>query len=192
MTKTVSEIMQQEKYMTLTESVQVTKALIKIIGKMHEAGCFVPVLFPEKIQIQEEKGEHRLIVDRSSFYSLYILPEQSDFEYQITAVGFISPEVALKDYSRIGKQSDYYSVVALFYYCLTGRKISRFQMFRSGIPDISDAIDRNNMSGKTVKLLYRIFKRGLSPGLEKRYQSLKELETDILCLEKCMEDEKEK
>ena len=105
MTKTVSEIMQQEKYMTLTESVQVIKALIKIIGKMHEAGCFVPVLFPDKIQIQEEKGEHRLIVDRSNFYSLYILPEQSDFEYQIAAVGFISPEVALKDYSRMDDSS---------------------------------------------------------------------------------------
>ncbi len=191
MTKTVSEIMQQEKYMTLTESVQVIKALIKIIGKMHEAGCFVPVLFPDKIQIQEEKGEHRLIVDRSSFYSLYILPEQSDFEYQIAAVGFISPEVALKDYSRIGKQSDYYSVVALFYYCLTGRKISRFQMFRSGIPDFADVISRNNMSKNAVKILYRIFKKGLSPGLEKRYQSLEQLEKDVLCFEECVEADKE-
>lgn len=191
MTKTISEIMEQEKYMTLTESVQLTKALIEIIGEMHEAGYFVPVLFPDKIQIQKEKGEYRLTVDRSSFYSRYILPEQSDFGYQIAAVGFISPEIALKDYSRIGEQSDYYSVVALFYYCLTGRKISRFQMFRSGIPDFADVIRRNNMSENAVKILYRIFKKGLSPGLEKRYQSLEQLEKDILCFEKCVEADKE-
>ncbi len=190
MMKTVSQIMQQEKYMTLTDSVQVTKELMKIIGEMHEAGYFVLILLPDKIQIREERGGRRLTVDRSSIYKLYIPPNQSELEYQAAAVGFISPEIALKDYSRIGKQSDYYAVAALFYYCLTGRRISRFQMFRSGIPDIADVICRNSMSETAIKALYRILKKGLSPGLEKRYQSLKQLENDILCLEKCVEDEK--
>lgn len=169
MSETVSQVTQKRKYMTMSESIQVMKKLLEITGEMHEAGALL--IIPENIQM---------------------LPDEIAMKYKRSFVGFRAPEVAVMDYSRIGKQSDYYSIVAIFYYCLTGRTISRFQMFRTDIPDISDVICRNKMSENTTKILYRILKKGLAHGLRNRYQSLEQMEEDLEELEKCMEEEKGK
>lgn len=106
-------------------------------------------------------------------------------EQYMLKTGFRPPEVAMGYEERIGKQSDYYFAAAVFYYCLTGKKITRLQMFRSGIPDISGAICQNSMKDDAVGILYRILKKGLAPVLRNRYQSLEQMEEDFAKLEMC-------
>lgn len=185
MSKTISEIIQKKNCMTWSESVQVMRKLLEITEEAHARGNLPLVLFPDNILVQETEGGYRLAVDTGDPYRRQTANDRA------TSVGFRPPEMAVMDHQKIGKQSDYYSITAVFYYCLTGRKLSRLQMFRSGIPDIADAIDRNKMNENAIKILYRILKKGLSPGLRNRYQSLKQMEEDLAELEKCMAEEKE-
>ena len=106
-------------------------------------------------------------------------------------VWFQPPEVAVMDPARIGKQSDYYFITAVFYYCLTGKKLSRYERFCLGVPDLSDVIARNHMDERTAKLLCGIFRKGLAHGLKNRYQSLQQLQEDFDDLEKCIREKKQ-
>ena len=99
-------------------------------------------------------------------------------------VWFQPPEVAVMDPARIGKQSDYYFITAVFYYCLTGKKLSRYERFCLGVPDLSDVIARNHMDERKAKLLCGIFRKGLAHGLKNRYQSLQQLQEDFDNLER--------
>ena len=100
-------------------------------------------------------------------------------EGPISSAGFRPPEVAVMDDTRIGRQSDYYFIVAVFYYCLTGKQRSRFQMFCFEPPNLSGVIRSNGLDLEASQLLYEIFKKGLAYQVKKRYQSLKELQKDV-------------
>ena len=191
MSKTISEIIQKKNCMTWSESVQVMRKLLEITEEAHARGNLLLALFPDNMVVQETEGGYRLAVDTGDPYRRQTAQGRTDPEHRAASVGFRPPEIAVMDHKKIGKQSDYYSITAVFYYCLTGRKLSRLQMFRSGIPDIADAIDRNKMNENAVKILYRILKKGLLSGLRSRYQSLKQMEEDLAELEKCMAEEKE-
>lgn len=189
MSKTLDQIVTEKGCMTMSESIQVAKKLLELADKTHETGDRILMLSPERIRIPESAGECQLLMDPETTGRQENHSNENTANDHITAtgaVGFRAPEIAIPDPERIGKQSDYYSITAIFYYCLTGRKISRFQMFRSGIPDISDVIFRNQMDTHTVQLLLRILKKGLAPGLKKRYQSSAQMRKDLLALEEAV------
>lgn len=196
MKQTLSQLVHEKKHMTISDSIQITKKLLKITEEVHKANTNVLVLFPDNIEIENnisESGEYLLHVKIEDMdkqeQTLSDVDERNTAVYQsasVETVGFRAPELAVTDFSRIGKQTDYYSITAIFYYCLTGKKISRFQMFCSGIPDISDIIYRNCMNEHAFRILYRILKKGLAPTLKNRYQSVKQLENDLIKLEKCL------
>ena len=191
MSKTLDQIVTEKGCMTMSESIQVAKKLLELADKAHETGDRILMLSPERIRIPESAGECQLLINSENAARQDSCSNESTSNDHITAagaVGFRAPEIAVTDPERIGKQSDYYSITAIFYYCLTGKKISRFQMFRSGIPDISDVILRNQMDTHTIQPLLRILKKGLAPGLKKRYQSSAQMRKDLLELEKAMRE----
>lgn len=147
----LEQIMRSEKGMSLSESVEFVRGLLKQMEEIQKTG------------------------------HLYL-------EQYLLKTGFRPPEVAMGYEERIGKQSDYYFAVAVFYYCLTGRKITRLQMFRSSIPDITGVICQNSMKDDAVSILYKILKKGLAPVLRNRYQSLEQMKEDFAELESVMEN----
>lgn len=170
MPETMSPTIQKSECMTVSECIQVMKKLLEITGEMHERGNLLT----------------------ATLENMQILTDKENLKNSVSYVGFRAPEVAVMDHTRIGKQSDYYAITAIFYYCLTGRTISRLQMFSTGIPDVSDVIYQNKMSENTSKILCQILKKGLAHGLRNRYQSLKQMEEDLEKLEKCMKEEEGK
>ena len=180
MREKLSQLIQENTHMTIAESIQITKELLKIAEKMHKTVPGILVLFPDNIWIEKTMGEYQLFLDTNRIE----LTAATDSITAAKTIGFRAPELAVTDHTRIGKQTDYYSITAIFYYCLTGKKISRFQMFYSGIPNISDVIYRNCMDKRAVQLLYQILKKGLAPTLKNRYQSGKQMENDLIKLEK--------
>ena len=170
MPETMSPIIQKSECMTVSESIQFMKKLLEITGEMHERGKLL----------------------NATLENMQILPGKENLKNSVLYVGFRAPEAAVMDHTRIGKQSDYYAITAIFYYCLTGRTISRLQMFSTGIPDVSDVIYRNKISENTSRILCKILKKGLVHGLRDRYQSLKQMKEDLEKLEKCIKEEEER
>ena len=193
MAKTLSQIVKKRNCLTLSESIQITKKLLKMTEKIHTQEANILVLFPDNIQVENVDGEYQLQIgtddmdDTNTQKKNSNNPDDQIVNYQIAAIesiGFRAPELAVTDITRIGKQTDYYSITAIFYYCITGKKISRFQMFYSGVPDISEVIYRNCMDKRAAQLLYQILKKGLAPTLKNRYQSGKQMENDLIKLQK--------
>ena len=190
MAKTLSQIVKKRNFLTLSESIQITKKLLKMTEKMHTQEVNILVLFPDNILVENVDGEYQLQIGTDDTSTQKKKSNDLDDQiknYQIAAIesiGFRAPELAVTDLTRIGKQTDYYSITAIFYYCLTGKKISRFQMFYSGVPDISEVIYRNCMDKRAAQLLYQILKKGLAPTLNKRYQSGTEMRDDLIKLQK--------
>lgn len=190
MAKTLSQIVKKRNCLTLSESIQITKKLLKMTEKMHTQEVNILVLFPDNIQVENVDGEYQLQIGTDDTNTQKKKSNDLDDQivnYQIAAIesiGFRAPELAVTDLTRIGKQTDYYSIVAIFYYCLTGKKLSHFQMFYSGVPDISEVICRNCMDKQASLQLYKILKKGLAPTLKKRYQSGTEMRDDLIKLQK--------
>ncbi len=190
MAKTLSQIVKKRNCLTLSESIQITKKLLKMTEKMHTREANILVLFPDNILVENVDGEYQLQIgtdDTNTQKKKSNDPDDQIVNYQIAAIesiGFRAPELAVTDLTRIGKQTDYYSITAIFYYCLTGKKLSHFQMFYSGVPDISEVICRNCMDKQASLQLYKILKKGLAPTLNKRYQSGTEMRDDLIKLQK--------
>ena len=190
MAKTLSQIVKKRNCLTLSESIQITKKLLKMTEKMHTREANILVLFPDNILVENVDGEYQLQIgtdDTNTQKKKSNNPDEQIKNYQIAAIesiGFRAPELAVTDLTRIGKQTDYYSITAIFYYCLTGKKLSHFQMFYSGVPDISEVIYRNCMDEQASLQLYKILKKGLAPTLKKRYQSGIEMRDDLIKLQK--------
>lgn len=186
MTEDMGQYIQRKKYLSVEESIQVVYKLIKIIQEIHETENILLCLYPDNIWIQAEDGEYLLTVKDRDLYSQKPSQRIMNTDSLITSVGFRAPELAVMDPMRIGKQTDYYSVAALFYYCLTGKGRSRLQMFHFEFSDIGEVIARNHMDENAGKILYRIMKKGLAYGLRSRYRTLQEMVEDLEKLEKCM------
>ena len=190
MKKKLSQLVQERKQIAISESIQIVKALLERTEEMHKTEQHILVLLPDHILVEKVAGEYQLLFDTGNRKTQNLFSTDSTRKiatYQtaeIESIGFRAPELAVTDLTRIGKQTDYYSITAIFYYCLTGKKISRFQMFYSGVPDISEVIYRNCMDKRAAQLLYQILKKGLAPTLNKRYQSGTEMRDDLIKLQK--------
>lgn len=193
MKKRLSQLVQERKQIAISESIQIVKALLERTEEMHKTEQHILVLLPDYILVEKVAGEYQLLFDTGNRKTQNLFSADSTEKiatiatYQtaaIESIGFRAPELAVTDPTRIGKQTDYYSIAAIFYYCLTGKKVSRFQMFYSGVPDISEVIYRNCMDKQASLLLYKILKKGLAPALKNRYQSEKQMRDDLIKLQK--------
>lgn len=190
MKKKLSQLVQERKQIAISESIQIVKVLLERTEEMHKTEQHILVLLPDHILVEKVAGEYQLLFDTGNRKTQNLFSTDSTRKiatYQtaaIESIGFRAPELAVTDLTRIGKQTDYYSITAIFYYCLTGKKLSHFQMFYSGVPDISEVIYRNCMDKQASLQLYKILKKGLAPTLKKRYQSGTEMRDDLIKLQK--------
>ena len=98
------------------------KSLSIIIGKYHQNGYLHLDIKPENVLILPETGEHILLFDFDSMISFEDLKKNARLILSYSD-GFSAPEQFQGRVDKIGAHTDIYSIGAVFFYKLFGRKV---------------------------------------------------------------------
>lgn len=126
--------------------------------------------------VGEGERERVMLIDFNSVHSIADLKNGAAVYYS-TKPGYTPPEVQSGAMDSIGRATDLYSVLAVFYRCLMGKPISMLQMIRATPPDASRSPLLQDAPETVRSLVKQIFQRGLHALPEKRYQTADELRT---------------
>lgn len=120
---TMNEGMDYREYAdaSLRELILHVKSLALLIQKYHKNGYLHLDIKPENILILPETKEHVLLFDFDSVITQKDLVEQGQYRLSFSE-GFSAPEQMQGKINKIGPCSDIYSIGALFYYKLFGKK----------------------------------------------------------------------
>ncbi len=105
----------------LKELFEHIKSLCKIIALYHDKGLLHLDIKPENIMILKETAEHILLFDFDSIISISDLSNRKSINISFSE-GFSAPEQAYGKVKNINTHTDIYSIGALLFYKLFGRK----------------------------------------------------------------------
>lgn len=175
---TLERIIHKEKNTDISELVKRFLHIINALKVFHEFGYLHLDISPDNIIITGSGEEERaFIIDYNSAIDMSHIMD-SDMYLSIKK-GYTAPEVVLGNKRKIGLSSDIYSLIASFYYCMAGKRLSELQMVKRTPPDISNCEGVSNQPETVKELLRNIFTKGLSILPERRYRSLSEVELDF-------------
>ncbi len=166
-------------------SVQVRRiqGALNVLECFHDAGFLHLDISPDNILlIGEGKRERVTLIDYNSVHTLEEIRTERSVYYSAKE-GYTAPEIRAGRTAEIGFHSDLYALTAVFYTCLTGKRLSAVQMIRSSIPDVSEAECLRGCPDTVVSMVRKILKRGLSSVLRRRYQSAERMREDLEELE---------
>ncbi|HBN56475.1 MAG TPA: serine/threonine protein kinase [Lachnospiraceae bacterium] len=106
---------------SLKELFEHIRSLAELIGKYHENGYLHLDIKPENIFVIPETEEHILLFDFDSVAAMEKLKENACCRIPFSE-GFSAPELMLGQLARIGYHTDIYSVGAVAFYKIFGRK----------------------------------------------------------------------
>ncbi len=106
---------------SLKELFEHVKSLAGLIKKYHQNGYLHLDIKPENILILPETKEHVLLFDFDSMVLVSELTEMDGFHLSFSD-GFSAPEQVNGEVGKIGRQTDIYSVGALVFFKLFGKK----------------------------------------------------------------------
>ena len=112
----------------LLHTVRIMKGALDVLQSFHQAGYLHLDINPDNILLIGEGEKERVtLIDYNSVHTINEI-EQKKSVYYSTKEGFTAPEVQMGRFSRIGEWTDLYSLTAMLYVCLTGRKLTPLQM----------------------------------------------------------------
>lgn len=153
--------------------------VLDALEAFHSSGYLHLDISPDNILlIGEGEGERVALIDFNSVHSIEELENGVPLYYS-TKPGYTPPEMRSGSIQTIGRATDLYSVLAVFYRCLMGKPISIMQMIRPTPPDASVSPLLRDAPETARSLVRQIFQRGLHTLPEKRYQSANELRAAI-------------
>ena len=180
------EIRQQqgeEKTCSAVRAVKIIRGALQILGAFHETGYLHLDVSPDNILLIGNGDRERVtLIDYNSVLTLTEIRNDSS-AYLSMKDGYTSPEVRLGQRAYIGPQSDLFSMTAVFWHCLSGRKLSDLEQIGSVFPDPAQLSGWEELPASALSMLRLIFRRGLSPSPRKRYRSAAEMLTDLSELE---------
>lgn len=86
--------------------------------------------------------------------------------------GYFAPEVYIENIGAIGIPSDLYSVAAVFFRCIMGRKLTVHEMQQPEPPDAMDSPILKDVPQPVSAMVAAILKKGLHTLPRRRYQSI--------------------
>ncbi len=149
------------------------------LALFHEAGFLHLDISPDNILlIGDGRKERVTLIDYNSVHTQREIQRGGPIYYS-EKEGYTAPEVRARAVRKIGVGSDLYSLAAVFYRCVSGRKLTILETSRASVPDCSNA-PCVSMLPETVKNMLRcILRRGLSSGSAHRYKSTEEFRRDL-------------
>ena len=169
----------------LLHTVRIMKGALDVLQSFHQAGYLHLDINPDNILLIGEGEKERVtLIDYNSVHTINEI-EQKKSVYYSTKEGFTAPEVQMGRFSRIGEWTDLYSLTAMLYVCLTGRKLTTVQMIGNSPVSLEPAEFPflKDFPETVLSLLHRILRRGLEITPRRRYQSTKQMRADISELE---------
>ena len=160
-------------------AVKIIRGALQILGAFHETGYLHLDVSPDNILLIGNGDRERVtLIDYNSVLTLTEIRNDSS-AYLSMKDGYTSPEVRLGQRAYIGPQSDLFSMTAVFWHCLSGRKLSDLEQIGSVFPDPAQLSGWEELPASALSMLRLIFRRGLSPSPRKRYRSAAEMLTDL-------------
>lgn len=157
---------------SLKELLNHMKSLSELLRKYHDRGYLHLDVRPENVFILPETAEHILLLDYDSMIALEEI--KTDGRYRISfSEGFSAPEQVQGRRNKIGKHTDIYSIGAMLFFKLFGRKPEL------GDSKISSEYDFNQMlysdrryQPKLYRKLEIFFRKTLSVATVARWQEM--------------------
>ncbi len=149
--------------------------ILDVLDCFHQNGLLHLDISPDNILLLQEKA---MLIDYNSVWNM-AQPDMA-LRYLSEKAGYTAPEVRLRRLSDIGPATDLYSVCAVWFFMLTGKRLSEDEILGNGLSrcfprDLE--IFRGEPETACWKMV-QIMKKGLHVLTRKRYQSVKELQKD--------------
>lgn len=161
--------------LTLERAAQLTMMILDSLESLHRDGIVHLDISPDNILVLPT---YALLIDYNSVWSRESDPSEFTFSEKD---GYVSPEVRLRDISNIGPASDLYSVCAVFFRMLTGRRMNAKESGGSGLKAAlrEDLPVFRNVPRTAQLKAVQILTKGLHLLSRKRYQSTDCLRADL-------------
>ncbi|MGM9603482.1 MAG: hypothetical protein ACI3XG_00275 [Faecousia sp.] len=143
--------------------------LLDALEAFHESGYLHMDISPDNMMLVGNGEDCRVfLIDYNS-----ARPVGADsMDYLSIKDGYSAPEAETKSMSSIGFATDLYSVAAVFFRCLMGRKLTLEERLRAKAPSGSDSPLLQDAPQTVSSMVGQILKKGLNILPGKRYQSI--------------------
>lgn len=158
---------------SLKELLQHMKSLSELVRKYHERGYLHLDVKPENVFILPETAEHILLFDYDSLTTLEEVKAAGGYQLSFSE-GFSAPEQVQGKVNRIGKHTDIYSIGAMLFFKLFGRKPELEDSKISAEYDFKHMLyaDRKYQP-KLYRKLEAFFRKTLSTAIVTRWQEMR-------------------
>ena len=146
--------------------------LLDALEAFHKSGYLHMDISPDNIMLVGNADcRHIFLIDYNS-----VRPVGSESsEYLSIKDGYSAPEAETRSIEAIGFPTDLYSVTAVFFRCLMGRKLTLEERLLPKPPDGSDSPLLKDAPQTVVSMVGQILRKGLNVLPRKRYQSIGQL-----------------
>ena len=163
----------------LLRSLKIIRGALQVLRAFHETGYLHLDVSPDNILLIGSGDRERVtLIDYNSVHTFSEIRSDSSAFLSIKD-GYTAPEVRMGQRSYIGPQSDLFSMTAVFWHCISGRKLSDLEQIGSVFPDPSGLPGWENLPASARSMLRIILRKGLSPSPRKRYGSVAEILKDL-------------
>lgn len=163
----------------LTVHIRRMLGTLQVLEAFHHSGYVHLDISPGNILlIGDGKKERVSLIDYNSVHTLEEIRSGTEV-YFSAKEGYTAPEVRMQRIGQIGFSSDLYAAAAVFYRCITGRRVSALEMIHQSIPDLSGAKCLDGMPDTVLGMVRLILKRGLAAPVSRRYRNTAEMRRDL-------------
>ena len=155
--------------LTLRRIAQWMLGLLDALEAFHKSGCLHMDISPDNIMlVGNGDNRHIFLID----YNTACPVDMAERDFLSVKDGYSPPEVETKDITAIGFASDLYSVAAVFFRCLMGRRLTLEERLRAKAPNGGDSPLLQDAPQTVSSMVGQILRKGLNVLPEKRYQSI--------------------
>ena len=161
---------------SLKDMAELMLKILRAVECFHENGILHLDISPDNLLILPEQA---LLIDYNSVW--FLKNQEGMTRYYSEKEGYCAPEVRLKEAGAIGPSADLYSICAVWFLLMTGRKLSETEAMGKGLgrcfPKNLEIFRGEPVTAawKTVQILTK----GLHILSRKRYQSVGEMRNDV-------------
>lgn len=143
--------------------------LLDALEAFHKSGYLHLDISPDNIMLVGQESQERMfLIDYNSAREL----GSRSSSYLSCKAGYSPPELTTGNVNAFSFSSDLYSVAAVFYRCVMGRKLDLAETLRSKAPNVQESPLLKDSPQTVVKMVEAILKKGLHTLHPRRYQSI--------------------
>ncbi len=175
--KTLKEILEKkERFVRLEEMAQGMIDIVSSLSVFHNHGFLHLDISPDNILVMPKR---MLLIDYNSVWT--IDGREKEERYFSIKDGYSAPEVRLRSEEEICEASDLYSVCAVFFEMVTGKRLSDEEIIGNGLKKCLKKTYAcfENAPPLAVQQGIRILMHGLHPVVRRRYQNTEQLKKDF-------------